>query len=147
MAAVNQLAPAPLPKIGGKIRSPTPKWEENIAPDINIKIETGNKFFLLIVLLLSFLFFIFLLYTTYILKILLFSEKSLIYFIFVLRLHYSTLHSQYYYQLKSAEQGVLFPAFCRGAERIDRDEGGAGFAPLKNKGRRKKKDGFPLSRE
>ncbi len=27
---MNQLVPAPRPKIGGKIRSPTPKWEENI---------------------------------------------------------------------------------------------------------------------
>jgi len=42
---------------------------------------------------------------------------------------------------------VLFSAFWGSAERIDRDEGGAGFASLKNKGRRKKKDGFPLLRE
>jgi len=38
--------------------------------------------------------------------------------------------TQYYHQLKSAEPGVLFPTFCGSAERIIRNEGRAGFAPL-----------------
>jgi len=35
-----------------------------------------------------------------------------------------------YFKSKSAESGILFSAFCRGAERISRDEGGVGFTPL-----------------
>ena len=38
--------------------------------------------------------------------------------------------TQYYYQLKPAEPGVLFPAFCGGAEGISRNESRAGFTPL-----------------
>ncbi len=31
---------------------------------------------------------------------------------------------------ESAKPGILFPTFCEDAERILRDEGGVGFAPL-----------------
>jgi len=43
---------------------------------------------------------------------------------------YSTFHSQYYHQLKSAEPEILFPAFCGDAEGTLRNEGRVRLALL-----------------